>query len=704
MGECENVNRILIVDPEAGLRADLEQVFADRGDDVAWASSCAEGLEVAAAVQPAAVLCAVTKGSSAVTRGRTKQSGTTSADFCRTLRRTFSRERLAIVLYARAPIDAPSIAALLDAGADAVAGPDQVGAVEALLDAALRNREALRGAAETIARLRDDNQRLDREFREHVGRVVGEHASDPSLVANELVASRPDGVLVVGTDGRILCADMGAHELLGHGLAGRSIGSVVPRSRLAAFVGKAGPDDHDRFSFDVDARSDRAPRRLQATVTSVTGGGEAATVTGARGETLPVSMRIVLLLDLDRRGPVECVARNVASRVPDRYYRRLLRVARAHHALEAFPRRAETSKRLFHALVGASRTLQPVLLRGPRGSGRGACAEILHHARHSTGPFLELSCDGLGEASQEAELFGERGVKGKASAGLVARSKDGTLVLHDLEHLSLAMQTRIVAIAKDRHLRIVATTSSSTEVLVSSGRLLKDLASVFAGSVIDVPPLRERRQDLPEMISRIVGRDTFDRMTTPAIQALVAWDWPGGVAEFERELARIKSLGACAIDTVDLDPEIVSHAVLKARPELLREVEISSRGSAPQGVAPAVVPADAKTPSKPPITSLPTKYGPGRMGAWIPERSDWLITEDDPVDLDLYLRKALLRALAMAKGDRTKAAQLAGIGKSTFYRKLRDWDLSGPETPEAQPRPPMEDVGPGDDAEASPRA
>jgi DNA-binding NtrC family response regulator len=415
-------------------------------------------------------------------------------------------------------------------------------------------------------------------------------------------------------------------------------------------------------------------------------------------------MRIVLLLDLDRRGPVERVARNAAARVPDRYYRRLLRVARAHHALDGFPRRSEASKRLFQGLVAASQTLHPVLLRGPRGSGRGACAEVLHHARHSTGPFLELSCDGLGEASQEAELFGERPVKGNASGGLIARSKDGTLVLHDLEHLSLAMQKRIAAIGKDRHLRIVATTSSSTEVLVASGRLLEDLASVFAGSVIDVPPLRERRQDLPEMISRVVGRDTFDRMTTPAIQALVAWDWPGGVAEFARELSRIQSLGARPIDTVDLDTEIVSHAVLMARPELLREVEINPWGSAPEGVAPAVMAADAMADGKPPITSLPTKYEPGRIGPWIPERSDWVITDDDPIDLDLYLRKALLRALAMAKGDRTQAARLAGVGKSTFYRKLRDWDLTGPETQDVQPRPPTAAADPDGDAEASPPA
>ena len=632
-GDARPLHRILIVEAEAGLRAELAQTFADRGDEVVHAATAAEAIDSVFGTRPAVVVCALEPNGSAEDAAGDAEGG---VELCRRLRESFTRERLSFVLFSRQPVDPRRTAGALSAGADAVVGPDQVGAIHAVVDAALRTRSVLRAAAETVSQLRDDKQRLEKEMRDRGGAIVNEFASSPELVANELVASRPDGVLGVGTDGQILFADVGAQELLGRRLVGRSVGSVVPRSRLASFVSRAGPDDHDRFSFDVDARSDRSSRRLQATVTAVL------------DESRDSPARVVLLLDLDRRGPVERVAGIQSSRIPDRHYRRLLAAARAYLSIDAIPRRSEPSARLVQSLASAARHLHPVLLRGPEGSGRRHYAEVLHHARYATGPFLALACDGLSDASQELELFG--------------------------------------------------------------GQLDPKLAATFAGSVIDVPPLRERRRDLPEMIASLVGRESFTRITTAALEALVAWDWPGGLPEMEREVARLRALGTARIDVSELDPEIVDHARVHATPEVLREVEIPAHGAASRTLmtdelnaqdgarseievpATALVGASERgvsgrgvsrhsTASSPPIS----KPSAGRGGAWVPGPSDWMITEDDPLDLEVYERKALLRALAVAKGNRTKAARLIGIGKSTFYRKLQKWRLSEEGTAEDPP-------------------
>ncbi|MEM1449329.1 MAG: sigma 54-interacting transcriptional regulator [Planctomycetota bacterium] len=689
------MHRILIVEAEAGLRAELAQTFADRGDEVVHAATAAEAIDSVFGTRPAVVVCALEPNGSAEDAAGDAEGG---VELCRRLRESFTRERLSFVLFSRQPVDPRRTAGALSAGADAVVGPDQVGAIHAVVDAALRTRSVLRAAAETVSQLRDDKQRLEKEMRDRVGAIVNEFASSPELVANELVASRPDGVLVVGTDGQILFADVGAQELLGRRLVGRSVGSVVPRSRLASFVSRAGPDDHDRFSFDVDARSDRSSRRLQATVTAVL------------DESRDSPARVVLLLDLDRRGPVERVAGIQSSRIPDRHYRRLLAAARAYLSIDAIPRRSEPSARLVQSLASAARHLHPVLLRGPEGSGRRHYAEVLHHARYATGPFLELACDGLSDASQEIELFGERDGEGERARGLIARATDGTLVLHEIERLALPLQSRIVEIAKDPHLRVIGTTRSATEALVASGQLDPKLAATFAGSVIDVPPLRERRRDLPEMIASLVGRESFTRITTAALEALVAWDWPGGLPEMEREVARLRALGTARIDVSELDPEIVDHARVHATPEVLREVEIPAHGAASRTLmtdelnaqdgarseievpATALVGASERGVSGRGVSRHSTASSPpnskpsaGRGGAWVPGPSDWMITEDDPLDLEVYERKALLRALAVAKGNRTKAARLIGIGKSTFYRKLQKWRLSEEGTSEDPP-------------------
>ncbi|MEM6672142.1 MAG: sigma 54-interacting transcriptional regulator [Planctomycetota bacterium] len=624
------MTRILIVDPEAGPRAELEQLFADREDDVFHAANAEQALDAIELRQPAALLCAATldgKGPDPMLR------------LCASIRGSTASHRLVLVVFSREPIAAATTRAALEAGADAVVGPDALPCIDATVDAELAKRRLLRSASELIGRLRDENRLLDDERRKSDARLVQTHATDPAVIANEVIASRPDGALLVDAEGRIVAADVGSRELVGHGLVGQPISKILPRSRLASVIGASTGEEHSRFAFDVDARRDRAPRRLQATVTALHGG-----ATDGPG-------RIVLLVDLERRGPVEAAVRRTATSVTDDHYQRLLEAARAHFSLDAMPVRSEASQRLHRALVAASRHLHPVLLRGPSGSGRRGLAEILHHARHATGPLLELSCDGLDEVSQENELFGRELSSGKRSTGLVELARDGSLLLHEVEALSFDLQRRVAAVAGDARLRLIATTTASTEALVASGRLVQELSEAFAPGLIEVPPLRDRRDDLEAMIARALGGDAFDRLTESALNALVGWSWPGGLPELESELARLASIVDRRIDVADLGPEVGGVAPVNG----LRDVEL----------APYV------------LDEASDGTATHKSAAWIPGREEWTITEEDPIDLDLYQKKAVLRALAESGGNRTKAAELLGVGKSSLYRKLTKWGIIG---------------------------
>lgn len=207
-------------------------------------------------------------------------------------------------------------------------------------------------------------------------------------------------------------------------------------------------------------------------------------------------------------------------------------------------------------LAGAVDPPVPVLLRGEPGVGKEALARSLHKSgNRRDGPFVVASCAGAKPFQIEADLFGAE-VPGREGPvrreGRLRLAEGGTLYLTEVEELPLDLQERLVrflrsgqveaAGSRDAHqadVRIIAASRGPLEPAIAADRFRADLAYRLSRFAIDVPPLRERREDLPLLIQSLINRfchETGKRMqgiTVKAMAALVSYDYPGNLTELE---------------------------------------------------------------------------------------------------------------------------------------------------------------------------
>ncbi len=231
-----------------------------------------------------------------------------------------------------------------------------------------------------------------------------------------------------------------------------------------------------------------------------------------------------------------------------------------------------------------------VLVTGESGTGKELVARSLHtgSARHR-GPFIAVNCAALVESLLEAELFGieERtatGVKGRQ--GKFELAEGGTLFLDEVGDLSPAAQAKLLRVLQDLSVervggararpvdtRVIAATNRSLTRHVESGGFRADLFYRLSGVELAVPPLRQRREDIPLLVDHLLGRHHRLRrlVTTDAvIEALCAYDWPGNVRQLERVLERAVALAPeLRIEMSDLPPEIIARysVLVTSRPQ-----------------------------------------------------------------------------------------------------------------------------------------
>jgi two-component system response regulator HydG len=224
-----------------------------------------------------------------------------------------------------------------------------------------------------------------------------------------------------------------------------------------------------------------------------------------------------------------------------------------------------------------ARTNFTVLIEGESGAGKELVARELHQGSpRAHGPFVAVNCAALVETLVEAELFGieERtatGVRGRR--GKFEQADQGTLFLDEVADLAPMAQAKLLRILQDlsvervgghytRQLdvRVVAATNRQLGELVEAGRFRPDLFYRLSGVELQVPPLRARRSDIPLLIDHFVSRHRRTRpvaMSARAIEALVAYDWPGNVRQLGRVLERAVALSpGPAIELGDLPAEI----------------------------------------------------------------------------------------------------------------------------------------------------
>ena len=223
-----------------------------------------------------------------------------------------------------------------------------------------------------------------------------------------------------------------------------------------------------------------------------------------------------------------------------------------------------------------------VLVEGESGAGKELVARALHDAsERKAGPFVPVNCAALVDSLLEPELFGiedrtATGVRGRR--GKFELADHGTLFLDEVADLSAAAQAKLLRVLQDFvvervggqvlhqvDVRVVAATNRRLLEVVEAGRFRSDLYYRIAGVELHVPPLRDRRQDIPLLIDHFRGRLRRTRQvtfTTPAMEALIAYHWPGNVRQLARavEHAVALSLGQ-DVAVADLPRDITGQGL-----------------------------------------------------------------------------------------------------------------------------------------------
>jgi two-component system response regulator AtoC len=312
-------------------------------------------------------------------------------------------------------------------------------------------------------------------------------------------------------------------------------------------------------------------------------------------------------------------------------------------------------KQLDRLVAKVAPTDSTVLITGESGTGKGVTARSIHQQSQRAGaPFIPVNCGAIPENLLESEFFGH--VRGaftgadRARKGLFLEADRGTIFLDEIGELPLELQVKLLHVLEAREIRplgseqvrkinvrIIAATNRELKEMVAAGRFREDLFFRISGFHVTVPPLRERREDIPALIRYLLARggERFGvagklSLDPEAEEILVSYDWPGNVRELENVLQRATILAEDGRITV---------------------------GDLPPNITPAV-PAGAATPA---LT------GRGQL-------------RDQVRDFEHGL---ILRAIDECGGDRRAAAQRLGIGLSSLYRKLEEQEQArqAPATP-----------------------
>jgi DNA-binding NtrC family response regulator len=335
-----------------------------------------------------------------------------------------------------------------------------------------------------------------------------------------------------------------------------------------------------------------------------------------------------------------------------------------------------------HVLVGQSpRTRQvlrlieklgkcrwPALLLGETGTGKEVVARAIHNISAS-GPFVTVDCSSMVGPLMESELFGH--VKGAFTGaattkiGLIEAANGGTAFFDEIGELPLDLQAKLLRVLQEKEFRpvgslatrrsdfrVIAATNRDLAKEVEKGTFRRDL--YFRLNVINIrlSPLRERKEDIPALINHFLSRvgGTYS-MTAEALEVMLSYDWPGNVRELENCVQHMVAINSGPLlHVADLPSNLQNHLIQKKSQYLM------AAASAPAGFP--VSTGDTSTSGQ--ATPAPTAL-------------QAVATVIPLVELE---RRAIMNALEYTKGDRAVAAHLLGIGRTTLYRKLKEYQLA----------------------------
>ncbi len=250
-------------------------------------------------------------------------------------------------------------------------------------------------------------------------------------------------------------------------------------------------------------------------------------------------------------------------------------------------------RRVMELLDRIAPTRTTVLITGESGTGKERIARAIHdRSERAGGPFLVVNCGALPENLMESELFGhEKGAFTGAAQrhiGMFREAEGGTLFLDEVGELPLALQVKLLRVLQEKKVRpvgaaqespvdvrVLAATNRNVEADVEAGRFRQDLYYRLNVIRVELPPLRERREDVPTLAERFVAHfslemgKTVHGFTSDALRAIGSYEFPGNVRELENVIERAVALaGSTRIGLGDLPPS-VSGVVGSVGPRLL---------------------------------------------------------------------------------------------------------------------------------------
>ena len=298
-------------------------------------------------------------------------------------------------------------------------------------------------------------------------------------------------------------------------------------------------------------------------------------------------------------------------------------------------------QRVYKMIEKVSQHKHPVLILGESGTGKELVARSIHFLGiRQNKPFVPVDCSGLVATLIESELFGH--VKGAftgaqhARTGLLEAGNGGTVFLDEIGDLPLDLQSKLLRVLQEREirpvgavervridLRIIAATNRDLESAARTGAFRQDLYFRLNVVQIKLPPLRERKSDIPLLVNSFLEKfgdpeRPIRTISEDAMRRLMAYDWPGNVRELENAVERAVALG--------------SGPILH-------------------------------------IGDLPSNLQQ--------DSNEKTLDSNELTTIEEMERRFILRALRETNGDKLAAARLLGIGKTTLYRKLKHY---GPES------------------------
>jgi DNA-binding NtrC family response regulator len=372
---------------------------------------------------------------------------------------------------------------------------------------------------------------------------------------------------------------------------------------------------------------------------------------------------------------------------------------------------------LFERILRVAPLKVTTLITGESGTGKEMLASAIHRASdRRDGPFIPVNVGALPESLLESELFGhEKGAFTSADSMRIGRfelADRGTLFLDEIAEMSLPSQVNLLRVLEEERflrvggqtsisvdVRIVAATNRDLESTVREGKFRRDLYYRLKVVHLEVPPLRQRTQEIPLLVRTMAARASarhgvsFPGFDRDAMEVLTKYEWPGNVRELKNLVdglvalrpetsirtsdlpsyvlqggAPERPLPALPTDRREVEREFILQSLLALRAEVaaIREMLAFGSSTRPEGAGP----------SEP-------RGGYAGMGVPVAPAGPVRVEEDEPAgtlsmkDLE---RRTVERALRESGGNRRLAARALGISERTLYRRIKEYGLGEPES------------------------